>query len=290
MLFKKAIFSKLASTSLIILIGGFILVLAISYVKGHFSHQIIFKLKTDHSSDLRLGVKLTYKGFRIGQLSKLTLESSGEVNIEVAVDEEFIGFFRKGIQLKISKDKIVTTELVLTNLNQNEEVLKPYSVITVYKDDVASDLTKKIDPLLTKVNLLLEQLSDPKKGIVSTLNQSKEAIQETTKLISLVSNKESGLPGVLMETQRTMSTLQPVAKQAEATLKELQTTVVTLEQTLQVTKKLVEQVNDPEEGIKSTLTQVQSVSSSSGVLINNLDNAISEITHAPIYKFLIPKK
>ena len=290
MLLKNFIYSKLATTSTIILFAGLILVFSIGYVKGYFNHQTIFKLNTDHSADLRLGVKLTYKGFRIGQLSKLTLESSGGVDIEVAVDDEFIGFFRKGIQLKISKEKIVTTELVLTNFNQNEEILKPNDVITVYKEDVASDLTKKIDPLLSKVNLLLEQLSDPKIGIVSSLNQSKEAIQETTKLIALISNKESGLPAVLMETQHTMSTLQPVAKQAEATLKELQTTVLTLEQTLQVTKKLVEQANDPEDGIKSTLMQVQSVSSSSGVLIKNIDNAISDLTNAPVYKFLVPKK
>jgi len=287
---KNVLKSTFISTSLLVLIAGIVLILGISYVKGSFNRQTIFKLETVHSADLRPGVKVTYKGFRIGQLSKLSLDSNGKVDIEVVVNDEYISLFRNGIQLKISKEKIVTTELVLTNFNHNEEFLKPNSFIPVYKEDVASDLTKKIDPLLTKFNLLLEQLSDPKTGIVSSLNQSKDAFQETTKFISLISNKESGLPSVLLETQRTMSSLQPVAKQAEATLKELQTTVATMDQTLQVTKKLIEQVNDPQQGIKSTLEQVQSVTSSSELLIKNLDSAISDLTNAPLYKFLIPKK
>ena len=290
MSFKKALKSRFTSTSLLVLFAGLVLVIGISYVKGSFNRQTTFKLETEHSADLRPGVKVTYKGFRIGQLSKLVLDTNGKVDIEVVVNDEYISFFRNGIQLKISKEKIVTTELVLINFNQNEELLKPNSIITTYKEDVASDLTKKIDPLLTKINLLLEQLSNPKSGILSSLNQSKNAIQETTKLITLISNTESGLPAVLLETQRTMLTLQPVAKQAEATLKELQTTVTTMDQTLQVTKKLIEQVNDPEQGIKSTLTQVQSVSSSSELLIRNIDHAISDVTNAPIYKFLVPKK
>jgi ABC-type transporter Mla subunit MlaD len=282
--------SKFFLTTLAVLIVGSILLFGVLYVKGYSNNQTTYRLETLHSSDLRPGVKVTYKGFRIGQLSKLILNSDGQVDSEVIVDNEYIALFRKGIQLKISKEKIVTTELVLTNFNQNEEFLKPNSIIPVYKDDVTLDLTKKIEPLLTKFNLLLDQLSDPKTGIVSSLNQSKDAIHETTKLISLISNKESGLPAVLQETQRTMSTLQPVGKQAEVTLKELQTTVVTMDQTLQVTKKLIEQVNDPELGIKSTLTHVQSATSSSELLIKNIDQSISDLTNAPIYKFLVPKK
>ena len=58
----------------------------------------------------------------------------------------------------------------------------------------------------------------------------------------------------------------------------------------EVTKKLIEQVNDPELGIKSTLTHVQSATSSSELLIKNIDQSISDLTNAPIYKFLVPKK
>jgi len=290
MLNKTTSHSRLIKNSIWILSVAIILFLLISFAKGKFNHQTIFKIDSDHSAELRTGIKVTYKGFRVGQLSKLALDSKGEVDAEIQADNEYLPLFKEGVKLKISKDKIVTTELVLTDVDPSALSLAPFSRIPVYKDDVTADLSKKVDPLLNKINLLLEQLSDPKTGLVSSLNQSRQAIQETTKFISIISNKENGLPAVLSETQRTMLSLQPVAVQAESTLKELKSTVLTMDQTLLATKTLIQEVNNPESGIRPTLEQVQSVSSSTKSLIKNLDNSVSDLTNAPIYKFLVPKK
>jgi ABC-type transporter Mla subunit MlaD len=282
--------SKLFKNSILIIGFSIFLVLFISYAKGKFNHQTSFRIQSNLASELRPGIKVTYKGFRVGQLSKMALDSKGEVEAEIQADTEYLSLFREGVKLKISKDKIVTTELVLMDVNSESPLLTTDLVIPVYKDDVAADLSKKIEPLLTKFNTLLEQLSDPKIGVVSSLNQSRQAIHETTKFVTLISNKDNGLPAVLSETQHTMLNLQPVAVQAEFTLKELRSTIVTLDKTLQATKTLIQDINNPDTGIKPTLEQVQSVSSSTKSLILNLDQTVSDLTSAPVYKFLIPKK
>ena len=50
-----------------------LLALSISYLKGYFSKPINFKITTEFTSDLREGIKVTYKGFKLGTLSKLKL-------------------------------------------------------------------------------------------------------------------------------------------------------------------------------------------------------------------------
>jgi len=267
-----------------------LLALSISYLKGYFSKPINFKITTEFTSDLREGIKVTYKGFKLGTLSKLKLNTNGNVDAFITIDENYKEFFKEGVKLKISKDKIVTTELVLVELHQDGSLLAPNSLVEVINENMTTDVTKKVEPLLNKISLLLDQLADPKLGLQATLTRSREAMNQTSHLISTLSDEEKGLPPVLNETKQTMSSLRPVTSEAVQTLKEFGNTAVKVQDDLDQVKKLLDQLLDPKDGIKQTMTQTQTVIDKTDQLLENVDQVVTDVTNAPIYKFLVPTK
>jgi phospholipid/cholesterol/gamma-HCH transport system substrate-binding protein len=226
-------------------------------------------------------MKVTYKGFELGRLTQLELLPTGKVNSTLQIHHKHAGFMTQGSVLKISKEKIVTTELVLIRDESNSAALRSMDQIHVIKDDVAADVTKRIDPLLQKVQLLLTQLSDPDQGIQASLAQSKKVMQQTVHTLELTSramqqlgDDKKGLPAVLGQTlqslehtNRTMQQLGDEKKGLPAVLGQTRDTMVELEK---------------------SLVQTQKTLSGANRLIENVDGSLQDIKAAPVYKWLIP--
>jgi phospholipid/cholesterol/gamma-HCH transport system substrate-binding protein len=222
--------------------------------QGLLGPKFSLHIQTDSGADLFQGMKVTYKGFRLGKLSELALTPTGQVIGRVDIHQDRAGFFTQGATLKVSKEKIITSELVLVPSDQTTPPMVDQGSIPIVRESVANDLTNRIDPLLTKVNLLLEQLSDPKLGVQATLTQSRMTMNETSELLLKISDPQKGLPQVLTHTRNTMSS----------------------------TQDLVNQLNDPQRGITPTLQNANN-------LMLKADGALNDIEHAPVYRWLVPK-
>jgi ABC-type transporter Mla subunit MlaD len=144
------------------------------------------------------------------------------------------------------------------------------------RDDLAADLTKRLDPLLQKFQQLLTQLADPKVGVQANLQQSRQVISHTIKTLDeathamqVISDEQKGLPAVLSQTRDTMQALQPTANQATETLKELQKTLTQTTGTLAQTSKTLDNADN---------------------LIQSVDATVQDIQAAPLYRWLVPSK
>jgi ABC-type transporter Mla subunit MlaD len=223
-------------------------------VQGLVGTKFSLQIQTDSGADLFQGMKVTYKGFRLGKLAELELTSTGQVVGRIDIQEDRASFFTKGAILKLSKEKIITTELVLIPSQLDVPQMLNNGSIAVVRDSVASDLANRIEPLLTKVNLLLEQLADPRLGVQATLTQSRSTMYETTQLLKQITDPEHGLTKVMDKTRDTMST----------------------------TQVLIDQLNNPKSGVLPTLDNANN-------LMIKVDGAINDVEQAPIYRWLIPK-
>jgi phospholipid/cholesterol/gamma-HCH transport system substrate-binding protein len=222
--------------------------------QGLVGPKFSLKIQTDSGADLFQGMKVTYKGFRLGKLSELELTPTGQVVGRVDIQGERSAFFTEGSTLKVSKEKIITSELVLIPSAPHSPAIAHNGSITIVRESVANDLTSRIDPLLTKVNMLLEQMADPKLGVQATLTQSRVAMHATSELLVKINNPEHGLPQVLIQTRETMG----------------------------ATQALLNQLKDPKHGISPTLDNANK-------LMNQVDGAISDIEQAPAYRWLVPR-
>jgi ABC-type transporter Mla subunit MlaD len=230
----------------------------------------------ESAANLFEGMRINYKGFEVGKLTQLELTPRGDVRGQVEIRVQHAPFFTRGSTLKISKEKIVTAELLLQRDESQNEVLAQDANIPIVRDDLAADLTKRLEPLLQKFQQLLTQLADPKVGVQANLQQSRQVISHTIKTLDeathamqVISDEQKGLPAVLSQTRDTMQALQPTANQATETLKELEKTLVQTTGTLEQTNKTLDNADK---------------------LIQNVDATVQEFQSAPLYRWLVPAK
>lgn len=243
--------------------------LYLASLKGVWEKRLTLDFETDSAASLHEGMAVNYKGFQIGQLTRVALTPQGVVSGQVQIREAYVGFMTEGSALKVTKDKIVTAELTLLRDDTRQTPLTEHARIAIVREDLTADLTKRIDPLLLKFQLLLTQIADPKDGIQANLRQSRKVMEHTvqvleqsTQAMKVMSDPQNGLPSVLGQTRDTMSALQPTAVQATATLKELESSLVQTRKTLDTADKL----------------------------IHNVDGTLQEVQTAPLYRWLVPKK
>ena len=254
---------------LLTLLAMALAMLYLATLKGVWEKRLTLDFETDSAASLHEGMAVNYKGFEIGQLTRMALTSQGVVSGQVQIREAYVGFMTEGSALKVTKDKIVTAELTLLRDETRPTPLTEHARIDIVREDLTADLTKRIDPLLLKFQLLLTQIADPKDGIQANLRQSRKVMEHTvqvleqsTQAMKVMSDPQNGLPSVLGQTRDTMSALQPTAVQATATLKELESSLVQTRKTLDTADKL----------------------------IHNVDGTLQEVQTAPLYRWLVPKK
>lgn len=279
--------------------------------RGAFEARTVFRLQTDSAEGLTRGMKVVYKGFRLGQLQTLELQPDGQVRATVEVLARHAGFFRQGATLKLSKDKIVTNELVLQASGDAGPALADGTTIALVRDDLTADLAKRVEPLLQSVNTLLLQLSDPKLGVQATLTESRQtmaqtsaAMRQTTQLLAQIGDPNTGLSPLLVQTRETMGALMPLAQQGQATLGEVERSLVQTRGTMQQSQQFVAQLSDGERGVVATLGQLRQLLEQlndptrgvgatlgkTGQLLETLDGTVKDVTQAPVYRFLVPRR
>lgn len=245
---------------------------AVGYVailRGAFDDPHSLQLQTPSGADLFEGMHVTYKGFKLGRVSSLQLTAQGEVKGQIEIASDKAHFFTQGSSLKISKEKIVTAELVLQRNEHDPTPLPSHGAIPVVRDALAADVTRRLEPLLQSFQQLLTQLADPHHGLQATMSQSRivmshtnDTLDQTTNAMRLMSDTEKGLPAVLNQTRITMGALQPTAQQATQTLAELEKSIAQSRETMASTNQLVQ----------------------------NIDTAVGEVQSAPLYRWLVPNK
>ena len=241
----------------------------IAKLRGTFDDKHTLQLQTASGADLFEGMHITYKGFKLGRITTLKLTPQGDVQGQVEIQADKANFFTQGSVLKISKEKIVTAELVLVRDAQQTAPLANQATIAVVRDDLAADVTRRLEPLLQHFQQLLTQMADPEHGIQATMKQSRsvmvhtnQTLDQTTRAMTLMSDTEKGLPAVLDQTRLTMGALQPTAQQATKTLVELEKSIAQSRQTM----------------------------ASAQSLVQHIDATVNEVQSAPVYRWLVPAK
>lgn len=227
----------------------------LAHIKGMFESRLTMHIEVDTATGLFEGMRVTYKGFELGRLTKLELTTGGMVAGTLNIHPKHAMYLTQGSVLKLSKEKIVTSELVLVRDEAINTPMPPLTQLKIVKDDVAADVTKRLDPLLNKLQMLLTQMADPDEGVQASLRQSRkvmvqtaQTLEHTSHAMKQLSDQERGLPAVLGQTRDTMAQLE------------------------------------------RSLVQTQKTLGSADHLIQNVDGTVNEIKSAPVYKWLIPAK
>ena len=272
----------ISSLILLLVLGGALIGLTLQR-QGMFDTRVSYVLKTDTAQDLHTGMKLTYRGFALGHLKSLALLPDGQIRAEIEVAQDMSSFLTEGASIRLAKDKLVTSELVLEPLDPKAKPLAPGKEIILSREHLTADVAKKIDALLGKVDTLLGTLADNRHGLPAVLSQT----QATLATLQPVS-KQAVL--TLAELEKSLAQLQPISQQAVSTLSELEKSVVQSRGSVEQTQILLKQLADPNTGLSAAVQQTRLTTEKAGNLIENIDTTVKDVKSAPLYRWLVPSR
>ncbi len=234
--------------------------------KGTFDKRYSYGFNTESASSFNVGMPLKYSGFNIGVIDKISLQDDGTVHMIFSVDEnnrkwvtkDSILMLKKpligsphielysAIDNKVLEENSNVTILLSDDINDMVSKLEPavdriisiinnIDTITSYLSNENSDILltleniRKFSDNLTKSSSLLTTITGDEnstQSIISSLNQTKQIMQEIHKISADVSKITSSLDSDIMEpTSSTIKELDAIMKDIKQKLESLDGTV-----------------------------------------------------------------
>ena len=245
----------LTTIFVVLVVGAF--ALASAWRQGLFESELVYKFATPSGEGLSRGMAVRFKGFKIGYLDALDLQRDGRITGDVVIKQKHSRFLTTGSALRLSKDKIVTSELVLEPGPAGAAELPSGSEIALRTDGGMDALEKRIlervDPVLAELTLLMKRLGDPQHGVPSAVEALRVSlVQANTTLLQVnatlaTANKTFGslderikdpkIDSILQHADQTIAGLKSNTDQLNKTLQSSQQLMGTGQQALQGTNR-----------------------------------------------------
>jgi len=234
--------------------------------KGTFDKRYSYHFSTETASSFNVGMPLKYSGFNIGVIDKISLQDDGTVHMVFSVNENNRKWVTKDSVLMLKKPLIGSPHIELYSAIDNEVLKENSTITIRLSDDINDMVSKLEPPVdriisiinnidnitsylsndnsdilltlenirkfsdnLTKSNSLLTTITGDEnstQSIISSLNKTKEIMEELHKISTDVSKITSSLDSEIMQpTSSSLKELDIIMKDIKQKLKSLDGTV-----------------------------------------------------------------
>ena len=197
----------------ILIAGGF--VLYVLFARGTFEHTQKLYLVAGDVEGVNVGLNITFSGFPIGRVRRITLGEDGKAKIEIAVREDDAKWLRKSSVFTIERGLVGGAKIRVYTGNLQAAPLEDGAVRPVLRGDT----TEEMPQLVATARGILEN--------VERLTSSGGAVQATFANLQKLSERMSGPHGML---GALLGNEQEVAK-VIGTIERANTLLATLERT-----------------------------------------------------------
>ena len=210
------------------------LALAIAYRHDAFSKTAEIYFETDSASGLSRGTPVTLSGFRIGEVSEVSLQPSMMVKVTLSVRAEHVLKIREDASAELLKEDLLKPAVVAIDRGKSNQLLSAAKPQIRFErpesfTDMAGDLKSRIAPILddvkqitgtvTKHQARLAEIMEAAAVATNQLAQAAEGINTLSKVgqqqVNAVGNQSVS---ALTEANQTVARLNKVVSQAEQSM------------------------------------------------------------------------
>ena len=210
----------------IMLIGGFILY--VLYERGTFEETQRLRLVADNAEGIGVGTNLTFAGFPIGRVRRITLREDGKVRINVRVPVSEAKWLRESSVFVIDVPLVGAAKLRVFTANLQDPLLPDRAERPVLRGDTAQEIPRMVATLrsalenieqmtkagssleasLGNVRTFTERLSGKGGALGAALGSDEEArkviatIERANTLLASLDGAAKRLDGVLAKTDQ----------------------------------------------------------------------------------------
>jgi phospholipid/cholesterol/gamma-HCH transport system substrate-binding protein len=246
-----------------------------------FSKDYAFRSTFETASGMSVGMEIQYKGFTVGKIQSITLDSDNLVDVGFCIYDTYYDRAREGSVIELIVSPIGVGNSMLFHPGNGTELIREGSFIpradsaegialidsgrvTIPKrDDTITNVISQVQPLLTNINETLTQLNGAMKGT------GKGPLAET---MSGVATTMTNVAGITAKVNGSKDGMIDGVNAAIANVEAITANFETLSEQLKSPDGLVPRLIDPDGKIFSSLEN--SLKSVEGTL-NNVEDSSS---------------
>ncbi len=173
---------------LLMVLTGIIALAFLIYVlhaRGAFEDSQALVLTADNADGVSIGMPVTFSGFPIGQVRRMTLTDEGQVRLTVDVPEKNLRWLRSTSVFTLEKPLVGGAKIRAYTANLQDPALVPDAEIPLH----TGDTSQEIPVIVAKVRAILEN--------VQAMTQSGSSIDQTLTHVSTITGRMSGPYGLM---------------------------------------------------------------------------------------------
>lgn len=258
-------FAALALLGLVALLGARL------WLQGWFEPSTPIRLYAASGSDLKLGMPVKFRAFKIGAVDSIALQDDAHVEVVARIEDRYLKFIRQTSLARLSKEGLIGNSYISVETSDFSapQVLRHGYLALMPTPDlemIARQVKDQVEPVITELHTLLTGLNHPKGAFQQTLRQlasSSAQLGDTqTRLNALLAHSDSLIDRDLRQTLTVVNRdLPAVMRQLNATTLATQTASQSLNDAMQASttqlpglirdsRLLIQQSNDTLDGLR----------------------------------------
>ncbi len=253
-----------------IILGIGILITTIYFLgkqKDLFAPKINLHFTTNTAFGYSEGMAVKLAGFRIGEVSKITLDEQAKVIIDLEIKKRYQKWIREDSVVTLKKEGYIGESFIEISFGSlDKPELKDGDKITFKKarglEDIAQEIVEELKPVALDVKNFVMYITDPKGDVTRILRNTSQLTMELNKTTLLVQD-------LLKDTK-------PIIKNIEDITKNIKTESENLPRVTGEINKSLENMRTLTENLKNDIPKIIDESNKTMVNINRITKDISK--------------
>lgn len=255
-------FRHLGKKVFIFIIIGLLIIFVTIYFLGKqknlFSPKVHLFFVTNSAFGYSEGMAVKLAGFRIGKVTKITLDEQARVIIDMQIQKKYLKWIREDSTASLKKEGYIGEDFIEISFGSlDKPELKDDMQIRFQKakglEDIAKEIVEELKPVALDVKNFVMYITDPKGDVTRILKNTSVLTSELTRTTIMV--------------QELLKDIKPIIKNIEETTKNI--------------KKETEEIPTLTQEIKKSLANIESLSESLKKdipsLVENANNTINNL-------------
>ncbi|GLR14298.1 mce related protein [Chitinimonas prasina] len=260
---------KLALFGLAALISSAAILLFLAIKQGYFEAKTPISFISDSGNDLKLGMAVKFSGFKIGEVTDLSLDANGPVSrvrISVLVEDRHLRLIKPDSVGRIAKDGLIGDGYIDVGIGSAtappvERDAELEFVPAKSLDEIMREVRDRAMPVINEVETMIQRVNDPQGDLHQTLknlrtfsaglNETRNNLDQVLISVNQLTGKE--VPATLATTRQALeradASLQQIEQRMPGLLDKADRTLGHLEAAGNATNQLVKQIGPDAVGL-----------------------------------------
>jgi phospholipid/cholesterol/gamma-HCH transport system substrate-binding protein len=158
-----------------------IVVITIVVKQDIFASTTTLYFSSSDGTDLFEGMAVKMRGFNVGKVSKVTMESDASIRVQLEVKNEYMHFIRSGSVFHLTGKNLFEDAVINVKLApMSNAPIEPKSTLSLVREpgisEMGSKLVQQVEPVLVEVRQAVASINDPKGDVHRLLNNANDAV------------------------------------------------------------------------------------------------------------------